>query len=539
MEAQTSVSKGRQSALKNSKHYPPKLHLTGDRSAPDIKNNSGTAPAGKTAIKIDLNPRWADKKTRPSCKYAPVTVSGDRSNEVNMKKVLEKRISTCKELAYQVDYEYKLAQLARQDNDEDVLARQGKYKYKKAGWFSFRKREGTQEHKWQEHDLQSNEVPIIVISGGSANKIADDLQSETNGNLAWHPKYMRGESVYLLVHGTEFECYEAALNEMMEQYKNLHLIGWYGGSLTGFGAARAAALAFADTLPYRPQQIIMMDQDVALTENTRHTNPSIKTQLNNKHKNTQKSIIGLGVGYPTRKKPPKRFGTEGDVHSPQTPETANEKPVLSPAQQYVSIKSPFRKKGEDGIYAAYMVAGGEDMLMSIQQGLIQKFKQKYGRPIFKNIALMEGKIVKKELEGQGDEPNHYWERMRPETLKKLFEVEKDTQVEFEGEIMSLDKLMEHFKDKGYIEQHPSTESHNVAACIIERIILNYHKQKPSNNQSNTIFNSSEKASSLEGAKPTKASSAVPTKPDQIHSTLLALQESERLRVSGRRRYYSE
>ncbi|MCF2135254.1 MULTISPECIES: hypothetical protein [Mycetohabitans] len=514
-EAHASVSKGHQSSLKNSRYYTPKLHLTGDRSAPDIKNNSGTAPAGKPAIKIDLNPRWADKKTRPSCKYAPVTVSGDKNKNFEyMKEVLEKRIATCKKLAYQ-----------------------GNYKDNPAGWFSFRKREGTQEHNGQEYDLQSNKVPIIVISGGSANKIAGDLKSKTGGSLAWHPKHMRDESIYLLVHETEFKCYEAALNEMMEQYKNLRLVGWYGGKLTGFGAARAAALAFADTLPYRPQQIIMMDQDVALTENTRHTNPGIKTQLNNKHKNTQKSIIGLGVGYPTREDPPKHFGFKKNEYSPKKPKAANERPVLSPAQQYVSIKSPFRKKGEDGIYAAYMVAGGEDMLMGIQQGLIQKFKQKYGRPIVKNIALMEGKIVKKELKGQEDELNHYWKKMRPETLKKLFEAEKDTQVEFDGKTMSLNKLMEHFKDQGYIEQHPSPESHNVAACIIERIILDYHKQKSSDNQSNTIFNTWTK-SPLEGATSTKAPSAV-SKSDPISSPLSALQKSERLRVSGRSRYYSE
>ncbi|WP_338862447.1 hypothetical protein IHE31_03325 [Mycetohabitans rhizoxinica] len=511
-ETQTSVSKDRQSPLKSSKPHFSRFNIIGDRSAPDIKNNSGTAPTGKPAIKINLNANWANKETRPKCKYAPVNVSGDKNKNFEyMKEVLEKRIATCKELAYQGD---------------------------SVGWFSFRKREGTQEHKWQEHDLQSNEVPIIVISGGSANKIAGDLKSKTGGSLAWHPKYMRDESIYLLVHETEFKCYEAALNEMMEQYKNLHLVGWYGGSLTGFGAARAAALAFADTLPYRPQQIIMMDQDVALTENTRHTNPGIKTQLNNKHKNTQKSIIGLGVGYPTREAPPKHFGFKKNEYSPKKPKTANERPVLSPAQQYVSIKSPFRKKGEDGIYAAYMVAGGEDMLMGIQQGLIQKFKQEGGRNILKNIALMEGKIVKKELKGQEDELNHYWKKMRPETLKKLFEAEKDTQVEFDGKTMSLNELMEHFKKQGYIEQHPSPESHNVAACIIERIILDYHKQKSSDNQSNTIFNTWTK-SPLEGATSVKALSAVSTVSDPIGSPLSALQQSGRLRVSGRSRYYSE
>ncbi|MCG1053465.1 hypothetical protein KQH49_00205 [Mycetohabitans sp. B5] len=512
MKEQASVSEVRQSPLKNSKTCTFTIKATGDRSAPDIENNSGTASTGKPAIKIDLNDAWTNEKTRPKCKYAPIKVLYDENKNFEyMKEVLEKRIATCKELAYQGD---------------------------SVGWFSFRKREGTQEHKWQEHDLQSNEVPIIVISGGSANKIAGDLKSKTGGSLAWHPKYMRDESIYLLVHETEFKCYEAALNEMMEQYKNLRLVGWYGGSLTGFGAARAAALAFADTLPYRPQQIIMMDQDVALTENTRHTNPGIKTQLNNKHRNTQKSIIGLGVGYPTREDPPKHFGFEKGEYSPKKPKTANEQRVLSPAQQYVSIKSPFRKKGEDGIYAAYMVAGGEDMLMGIQQGLIQKFKQKYGRPIVKNIALMEGKIVKKELKGQEDELNHYWKKMRPETLKKLFEAEKDTQVEFDGETMSLNELMKYFERKGYIEQHPSPESHNVAACVIERIILDYHKQKSSDNQSNTIFNTWTK-SPLEGATSIKAPSAVSTVSDPIGSPLSALQQPGRLRVSGRSRYYSE
>jgi hypothetical protein len=486
-----------QSNLKNSK--PSRLFLTGDRNAPDIKNKPGLAPT-KDAIKIELNQTWVNKDTRSKQKYSPVKVIANKNLE-SMKKVIDKRIATCKKLAYQ--------------NDSDS-----------AGWISFRKRDGTQEHTWQEHDLQSEEVPIIVISGGSANKIASDLKNKT-GSLAWHPKYMRGEPVYLLVHEKDFKHYEATLSEIMEEYKNLQLIGWHGGNLSGFGAARAAALAFADTLPYRPQQIMMMDQDVALTEDTRHTNPKIKTQLNNKHKETKKSIVGLGVGFPTRELPPKHFGHK-KTGTQEKQKTDKRRPVRSPVQQYVSIKAPFRRKGEDGLYAPYMVAGGEDMLMGLQAGLTSREEG--------NIALLEGKIVKKELTGPEDTPNDYWKKTRPGTLEKIFDKEKDTQFELGNEIMSLDELMNFFAKEKYIEKHPSPESHNVAACIIERVILKYNEKKHFNNQPNAIFNTQKSALEAATSFEVPAKAAMPSGP--LASPLSPLQKSERLRVSRRPRYFS-
>ena len=37
--------------------------------------------------------------------------------------------------------------------------------------------------------------------------------------------------------------------------------------------------------------------------------------------------------------------------------------------------------------------------------------------------------------------------------------------------MNMDDLMTHFADNGWIDSHPSAESFNTSALIIERIIL--------------------------------------------------------------------
>ncbi|WP_155401774.1 hypothetical protein [Chromobacterium violaceum] len=380
-------------------------------------------------IDMAINPQWVNKETRSACKYAPVVISKGQGEEAikSMRSVEENRIATCRQLAM----------TRRQGGDQ-------------CAWISFIRHD-------QARDLRfgPDNVPAIVISGGSANKIAQDLGNDFS--LAWHPKNMSNEPVYLLVHYMDYQTYASALKEALDKYPNLHLVGWDGGKLTGFGAARAAAITFADSLPYRPERIMMMDQDVVQTEGTRHSKPEIKKAVIDKHCSTGSPIIGYGVGYPTRQDVPKPF-------------EATAKPDLqdfnSPAQQFVSIQAPFRERQGDGIYPTHMVAGGEDMLMGLQLGLTNDGK---------NTAILGGRIVKKELQGPADQPNAYWNKARVETLKELFESEKDTLVHFEGKDMTLDNLMKLFVQNKWLAAHPSPDSYNAAACVVERIILRLNK----------------------------------------------------------------
>ncbi|WP_236248852.1 hypothetical protein [Pseudomonas syringae] len=380
-------------------------------------------------IQLKCNPRWANPETRPACKYSPVKVSESTSKETmdSMQAVLDNRINECRKLAM-----------------DRAIPGDG-------SWFSFIR--GPQLH---EPHLNKATVPAFVISGGSAHKLAAELTKDYS--LAWHPKNMRGargrraEPIYLLVHKMDYPTYASTMKEVIEHYPNLHLIGWDGGGLTGFGAARAAALAFADTLPYRPERIMMIDQDVVKTEQTRHTNPIIKNKVESLHQTIEQPIVGYGVGYPTRQATPSPFS--------KTP-TPRPSDLDGPAEQFVSIRAPFLREG-DGIYPPYMVAGGEDMLMSKQLKLSNDHR---------NVALQQEMIIKKELEGPADRPNPYWDKGRINTLKALFDAEKNIMIEFEGQHINLDALLRKFEANGWISSHPSDESYNVAACIVERIIL--------------------------------------------------------------------
>ncbi len=375
-------------------------------------------------IVVARNPEWVDPATRLACKYSPVVVAKVQTDGAigTMQAALRNRIQICQ-------------RLAGQERDR---------------WFSFRR-----AGPFHEPHLRSSNVPVIVISGGSAKKLAQDLG--TDYSLAWHPINLRNEPLYLLVHKLDFNNYAEAMSGLMSRYRNMHLIGWDGRSMTGFGAARAAALAFADTLPYRPKRILMMDQDVIQTEATRHTRPAVHKQVQSLHR--QSGVVGLGVGYPTRVEVPKPFE--------QTP-APSPGDFNSPAQQFVSIQAPFRerKPGADGIYPVYMVAGGEDMLMGMELGLIKDDR---------NTSLLGDRILKKGLQGPADTSNDYWNKARPRTLQELFNSEKETPLVFEGKPMSMDGLMSHFVVEKWLKEHPNSESHNVSACVIERIILRLHK----------------------------------------------------------------
>jgi len=396
-------------------------------------------------IEITINPRWVDLGTRPECKYAPVIVEKLQSVAAiqSMKKVLERRVDICRLLATQ--------------NDNPNL--------EGTGWFSF-----LRAGPAHEPHLRSANVPVFVISGGSALKLARELDEDYS--LAWHPMNLRNEPLYILVHTLDFRSYQGALSNIMRRFRNVHLIGWDGGKMTGFGAARAAALAFADSLPYRPQRILLMDQDVVQTEGTRHTSPSVKSNVVALHKQLAKPIVGIGVGYPTRQPVPKPFAK---VPPPEP------KDLASPTQQFVSIQAPFRKrpqttshpylaknyrKTDDGLYPAFMVAGGEDMLATFEMDLIKDDDNK---------TLRRDRIVKKALQGPNDPKNLYWNQARVETLKRIFAEEKNTPLSLDGRPCTLDELMRFFSDKGWQAGHPSPETYNNAACVIERIILRYFK----------------------------------------------------------------
>lgn len=414
------------------------LKLDSASAVATAKNRVNDAP-----ISLERNPRWINPQTRPACKYSPVKIADlahkDAMNSTreeamkSMQAVLDNRIDTCRELSM-----------------DRAIPGSG-------SWFSFIR--GPQLH---EPHLNKGTVPALVISGGSASKLTADLSKDYS--LAWHPKNMthsqgtHAEPVYLLVHRLDYPTYASTMKDVLEQYPNLHLVGWDGGKLTGFGAARASAIAFADTLSYRPERVMMIDQDVVKTEQTRHTHPTVRTRVENLHLTTNHPIVGYGIGYPTRQSPPAPFG------EPLPPKSSD---LNGPAEQFVSITAPFRKQWEDGIYPPYMVAGGEDMLMSKELGL-----SKDGR----NRVLPQERIIKKELEGLSDTPNVYWNEGRAQTLEALFEAEKNTLVEFEGRKMSLEDLMYKFKDNGWIASHPSVESYNVSACVIERIILRLNNE---------------------------------------------------------------
>ncbi|ELU09657.1 hypothetical protein CAPTEDRAFT_189861, partial [Capitella teleta] len=385
-------------------------------------------------VRLKENRLWVDKRTRPSCKYAPVLVAkGQNENAIkSMRLIKENRIELCRNLK---------SDGAVDDHD----------------WYSFTRGTNKANELPQSSKYSTNTEPLVVLSGGSAKKIRTELEKDFS--LAWHPENLRGEPVYLLVHRLDFENYSKALKEALNKYENLHLIGWDGGELTGFGAARAAALSFAHSLPYNPERILMLDQDVVQTEATRHTNPLVKKNIEDTHNKTGKDVVAYGVGYPTRQTVPRPFSS---LPQPKTED------YNSPAQQFVSIKAPFLSKGNRGLYPEYMVSGGEDMLMGRLLGLSKDKK---------NTVLLENPIVKKELLGEADTNNDYWNKARVETLKNLFDIENSIQVDFDGSIMTLNELMHYFVDNNWIASHPSPESYNVASSIVERIILRFHSEE--------------------------------------------------------------
>ncbi|WP_426105766.1 hypothetical protein [Massilia sp. TSP1-1-2] len=427
------------------------------------------------AISLKQNPAWMNEKTRPASKYTPVmfpkvTPLGEKAE---MLAIVERRIASCQRLA-----------LVRNDMLDT------------AAWFSFR------HDQMRERNLRPHNVPIFVLSGGNAQRIKQEFEQARGYTLAWHPATARNEPVYLFVHNSDYNTYRKTLSAQFGQYRNLFLVGWDGGQLTGFGAARAAVLSYADCLPYAPQRLIMMDQDVVATEMTRPSSSDVTNKVLELHRTQKKPVIGYGVGFPKREAKipstseqltgtytrdlPKGKSVPGEVLNEQQQALSVKKKDLparnstidfagasaqpspspfAPTQQFVSIKAPFRKKN-DGIYPAFMVAGGEDMLMTQLEKL--QTKNAEGIPTA-NPTVRNEKIFKKALPGEADAPNIYWSEKRIKTLDELFKDEEDTQVSYEGgPAMKLKDLCQHFVAKGYIKP---AEVSGTAALIIERIIL--------------------------------------------------------------------
>lgn len=404
-------------------------------------------------IGLQKNDEWVNRDTRAACKYSPVIVDKQQTPEAieYMRDVLKRRIDACRGMAA--------------IRHPDLSS---------ASWFSFIRGGATYE-RWG-----PGNVPVIVLSGGSASKLQSELSK--NYNLAWHPMNVRSEPIYLLVHKLEYNTYARALRLTLATYRNLHLTGWDGGQLTGFGAARAAALALADTLPYRPKRIIMMDQDVVLSTKVHLPQYGVGSKVEHAHVARGKQVIGLGVGYPERT-------PDIQLNALRKAMLQNKvtKPPLqdfnSPAQQAVSITAPFRKRANmmsDGAYPAYMVAGGEDMLMGMQLKLDNDLD-----PVNKG-PLMNGPIIKKGLSGPNDPgKNLHWAGLRVEMLDRLYKLEKDTLVQWrEPNIqlreptidanLTVEELLKWFVRWGWLAVDGS-EFANTSALIIERIILRLHK----------------------------------------------------------------
>lgn len=386
-------------------------------------------------FKLSPNPKWIDPKTRPSCKYSPVLVDKVQSSDArnSMELIHKNRIDICKAL--------KVNGVGDQ-----------------SGWFSFNRGRTSESPESTRSVRNSKTIPTIVLSGGSANKIAIDLEKDKS--LAWHPSNMRGEPVYLFVHQQDYPTYKAALKEALEKYPTLEIIGWSAGGnddtagLTGFGAARAAALDFANSLPYQPEKLTLADQDVVETEETRATNPLVRKKIDSIHERTNKDVVGFGVGYPTRESVPKPFSET----SKSTKEDLN-----SPTQQFVSIRTANLKQGVDTLYPSYMVAGGEDMLMGQWQKVMENGI---------NTTLPHSRIIKKSLQGPPDPINRYWNESRIKTLEAIYEMEQHININFEGQELSLRELMDNFESKGWIK---SSEREPTTLAIVERVILRINK----------------------------------------------------------------
>lgn len=395
---------------------------------------------GGLVMSVALEPfeKWIVKKTRPAWKYSPVAVvapNGETASEYRA--VVENRVRACKELG-----------VIRHKKDTNAAA-----------WYGFL------HDQLRERNLRSHNVPIFVLSGGASARIKAEFDKK-EFTLAWHPAMAKGEPVYLFVHKHDHSTYLKTLDAEFSRYRNLFLVGWDGGEMTGFGAARAAVLAYAARLPYKPQRIVMMDQDVAAMEDTRPSKPEVDRAINQLHDaGGGTPVVGYGMGFATRVEDipsvPSQLAGKSTKEVTKLVKSSKKPSKFSPVQQFVSIKAPFRN-ADDGAYPAFMVAGGEDMLMTmVQKGGAKQNSPVLPKPIVK-LDLGRTKV-------DGDADNVYWNHDRLNTLTKLYEAEKSTAVTYLGsDAKTIEDLCAHFVTKGHID---AADVPVTSALIIERIIL--------------------------------------------------------------------
>lgn len=142
-------------------------------------------------IFLKPNPEWIDKSKRAAVKYSPVRVSEIGQPVHRMQDILKKRIEICQELALYPPQQ------------------------KDVGWFKFIR---TDNYSSYSQHLKPTNVPIIVISGGGAKKIACEMNGKCAIYLAWHPLNSRNEPVYMLVHQLDFNSYMKELRNI--PYRN-------------------------------------------------------------------------------------------------------------------------------------------------------------------------------------------------------------------------------------------------------------------------------------------------------------------------------
>jgi hypothetical protein len=433
------------------------------RSAPAIMSRA-------TVVALDPHGAWLDKGTRGACKYAPVKVARRQSADAlaSMRSVRARRIEICRALA-----------TLSFSRDGDILDKPPEVRNT---WLTF-----LRSGPCIMPSRTVTGVPLIVISGGSAQLIAHEL-SASQGNLAYDPHIMYRNPIYLVVHRLDYDSYVRALRPMLGRYKNLRIIGWSGGAMAGFGAARAAALAFADNLPGAPARVVMLDQDVV-----RSDLPSGWADADGRFIQPEQ-ILGLGIGYPERFSPSvlalaeKRWIGVG-VGDPTDEQRAYlQQPSLddlnSPAQQAVSIRRPFREPGSalfrDGYYPPYMVSGGEDMLMGQLLHSVQRQVSSIPSVKITKKNMANSSWTTEEIPTFPLGHNAYWMGLRVAVLGYLYELEKGLRISYGNKAMTIEQLMDQFVAEGHIGRGEVT---NTSASIIERIILRNEKLQPSSTAS--------------------------------------------------------
>lgn len=363
-------------------------------------------------IKISTNRYWLNPAEYARCKYAPVVV--DKNCGIReLTEIKNARKEQCRGMmadSYSFPDVPRKWRFSRNDHDASTA-------------------------------LNANTVPVFVTSSDASSAIAAYLKDTSKPKLAWaqDPSPIK----YIFVHDIEFDTYKKNLSTLFARGRPYVLVGWSGGALTGFGAARAAVLSLASELRYSPQRIVMMDHDVL---DKRLPAADIK-----KKHDSGKTVVGLGKGAPTRVTGLTQPGRHFD-------------PGASPTQQHVSLKAPYTYD-QGKAYAIFMVAGGEDMAMSKKLGHFEPTP----RGGVSNQAIVKATIDKVDLGGR--DGNTAMAAAKLATLQELYKREKDIPVEFNGRASTVGAAAQYLKAelKKRVKQELAVE--HVSSLIVERILL--------------------------------------------------------------------